>query len=95
MLELESVKEVLSAIALSHPNVTITVRNESTGEKLLQTFATQNFREAFLNIFMDTGFTLRDLFQVSAEIGTWNIEGFIASQGFSNTSMQFVFVNNR
>ena len=67
----------------------------STGEKLLQTFATQNYREAFLNIFMDTGFTLKDLFQVSAEIGTWNIEGFIASQGFSNTSMQFVFVNNR
>ena len=59
VLELESVKEVLSAIALSHPNVTITVRNESTGEKLLQTFATQNFREAFLNIFMDTGLTLK------------------------------------
>ena len=67
----------------------------STGEKLLQTFATQNYREAFLNIFMDTGFTLKDLFQVSAEIGTWSIDGFIASQGFSNTSMQFVFVNNR
>ena len=59
VLELESVKEVLSAIALSHPNVTITVRNESTGEKMLQTFATQNFREAFLNIFMDTGLTLK------------------------------------
>ena len=95
MLELETVKEVLSAIALSHPNVTITLRNESTGEKMLQTFATQNFREAFLNIFMDTGFTLKDLFQVSTEIGTWSIDGFIAGQGFSNTSMQFLFVNNR
>ena len=32
VLELESVKEVLSAIALSHPSITITVRNESTGK---------------------------------------------------------------
>ena len=38
VLELESVKEVLSAIALSHPSITITVRNESTGKIFYRTY---------------------------------------------------------
>ena len=94
-LELESVKEVLNAIALSHPSITITLRNECTGEKLLQTFSTRNYQEAFLNIFLDIGLSLKNLFQVSADNENWSIEGFIGGQGFSNTSLQFIFVNSR
>ena len=96
VLEIESVKNLLSAIALSHPSITITLRDESSGEKLLQTYPTDNFGEAFLNISMDTGLTLKDLIQISADDGgSWSLSGFIGSPAFSNNSKQFVFVNNR
>ena len=71
------------------------MRNESSGEKLLQSFPTHSFPQAFLNIFVDSGLALKDLVPIISESEGWKLDGFICSHGFSNNSKQFVFVNKR
>ena len=94
VLEMDELKNILSAIALSHPEISLTLRNENNGEKLLQSYAKQTIEESFLNIY-DTDLNSADLIKVNNSQENWKLKGFFAKKGFFNKSKQLIFVNNR
>ena len=94
--EIEDIKQALIAIALSHPKVSITLRNESSGDKLMQFNPTNSIEKAFVNIFKSAGLCQTELISIEASsIQNLTLSGFITRQRFSNPSKQFFFVNNR
>lgn len=96
-LELEDVKSALVAIALSHPHVSVTLRNESSGEKLLQSVRSSSFKDAFLKLhnFDSSEWEESDILEINAYQDSFKLSGIISSVSYSNKSKQLVFVNKR
>lgn len=93
VFEIEDVVHIIKAIALSHPKISFTLRNENNGEKLIQTFATQNIKDAFIHVHDIADYvTFIDLNQKQDSLG---LIGFIADKGSQDKRKQYIFVNQR
>jgi hypothetical protein len=75
----------------------LTLRNEISGEKLLQTHKCQLPSQTFLHLF-GSQWTSDDLLVLESRVnaaGKITIKGFVANVGHTNKTRQFVFVNQR
>ena len=92
-LELEQVKRTVESIALVNPSISFSVRDDATGECVLQTHKTNSVLARFGLLFgMDkiTGVKDVSLSQLGCELS-----GFISIDGHHNKSLQFIYVNGR
>ncbi|XP_071079978.1 DNA mismatch repair protein Mlh3-like [Haliotis cracherodii] len=92
-LELERIRYRVEGIALIHPSVSFSLRNDITGNILLQTQKSSSMLKAFMHLF-GTGKS-KCLREVSLQKDCFDVEGFIGKEGHSSKSLQFVYVNGR
>ena len=93
LLELEQVKRAVESIALVHPSVSFSVRNDATGECVLQTHKTSSMLVRFGLLFgRDKTMGMKD---VSSSQTQFELSGFISVDGHHNKSLQFIYVNSR
>ena len=93
ILELEQVKRSVESIALVNPSVSFSVRNDATGECVLQTHKTNSVVARFGLLFgADKTTGVKD---VSLSHAEFELSGFISVDGHHNKSLQFIYVNGR
>eukprot|EP00057_Strongylocentrotus_purpuratus_P030030 XP_780519.3 PREDICTED: DNA mismatch repair protein Mlh3 [Strongylocentrotus purpuratus] len=89
----EQICKRLQAISLIHPQISLTLRNDSTGVKSIQTHNSSSIVQTFGYLF---GKDVADCLKEVNHIRTiFNVSGFIGSTSFRNKSLQFVYVNGR
>ena len=92
-LELEQVKKAVESIALVNSSISFSVRNDSTGENVLQTHKTNSLVSRFGLLFgRDKTTAMKDVFLSRAG---FELSGFMSTDGHHNKSLQFIYVNGR
>ncbi|XP_078675913.1 DNA mismatch repair protein Mlh3-like [Branchiostoma floridae x Branchiostoma belcheri] len=92
-LEWERIRERVAAIALIHPGVSFTLRNENVGGKYLQTHKTSSLVACFGSLFGNKkSMSLRE---ASHQHKQFKISGFISREGHRNKDLQFLYINSR
>lgn len=92
-LELEQVKRTVESIALVNPSISFSVRDDATGECVLQTHRTNSVLARFGLLFgMDKITGVKD---VSLSQPGCELSGFISIDGHHNKSLQFIYINGR
>ncbi|XP_064599786.1 uncharacterized protein LOC135466298 isoform X2 [Liolophura sinensis] len=93
ILELELIKQRLEAIALMNPGVSMSLRNDETGNKILQT----NKCNSTLGIFKQLYGAVKaaNLSEVNCSKDKFRVSGYISSEGHFNKNLQFVYINTR
>ncbi len=93
VLELEKIKKAVESIALVHPSVAFTVRNEITGTLILQTHNTHSVLSNFGLLF--AGDKVGRMKNVCIEHSKYKITGYMSTQTHHNSCLQFIYVNCR
>ncbi|XP_041468883.1 uncharacterized protein LOC121418804 [Lytechinus variegatus] len=89
----EQICKQLQAISLIHPQISLTLRNDSTGVKSIQTHNSSSVVQTFGCLFgKDVAGGLKEVNNIHT---VFNISGFIGSTSHRNKSLQFVYVNGR
>ncbi len=92
-LELERIRKVLEALALVNLQKSFSLRDDETGELILQTHKTSSIVTNFGHLFgSDKSLNMK---VVSAIHGCFKVSGYVSTEGHHNKSMQFVYVNGR
>ena len=90
---LVKVTQVVSAIALLHPSISFSIRNNQTGDCLLQTSRASSVQHTFAHLFgNDCSLPLKC---ISVSCNGFDISGHISIDGHNNSSFQFLYVNSR
>ena len=92
-LELERVRQRIESIALVHPSMSLSLRNDAIGTKVLQTHKSNSVLGAFTFLFGNA--KARLMHPVSAESDSLKVNGFVGIEGHHSKALQFVFVNDR
>ena len=92
-LELERIRQRIEAIALVHPNVSFSLRNDSSGSKVMQTHKSNSVLGAFTYLFGTS--KSRYMKQVHSQQEQFKVQGYMSTEGQSTKSLQFVYVNDR
>ena len=92
-LELERIRQRVEALALLKPEVSITLRNDSTGTILLQTHKASNSLLTFQYLFGVA--RAATLCEVSGSKNYFTVEGYVGKEGHSKKELQFLYVNGR
>ena len=92
-LELERIRQRIEAIALVHPSMSLSLRNDAIGTKVLQTHKSNSVLGAFTFLFGNA--KARLMHPVSAESDSLKVKGFVGIEGHHSKALQFVFVNDR
>lgn len=89
----EQICKRLQAISLIHPQISLTLRNDSTGVKSIQTHNSSSIVQTFGYLFgKDVADCLKEVNHIHK---IFNVSGFIGSTSYRNKSLQFVYVNGR
>ena len=78
-IEMADTLASLKALALSHPTVSITLRDESTGEVEFQSFVSHSIEEAYGHLFQGDDQTLVSF---KRHQNTWRVKGFFGTNGY-------------
>lgn len=93
VLEAERIRHRLEAVALMHPSVSFTLKNDCTGAMLVQLPKARDTYHRFVQIHgLCRAQSLR---QVSHMRGQFRVSGHIGREGHYNNSLQFLYVNGR
>lgn len=93
VLEAERIRHRLEAVALMHPSVSFTLKNDCTGAMLVQLPKARDTYHRFLQIHgLSRAQSLRE---VSHAQGHFRVSGHIGREGHYNRSLQFLYVNGR
>lgn len=92
-LEFEKVRQKLEAIALVHFGVSISLRNDVTGQVVLQTHKTNSLLSTFTSLFGAA--KSNSLCAMEAETEHFKIKAYFGKEGSSRKDHQFVYVNKR
>lgn len=93
VLELDRIRKVVEALALINPLKSFSLRDDETGELVLQTHKTNSIVASFAHLFGSV--QSLGLKEVSASRGCFKVSGYMSTEGSHNKSMQFVYVNGR
>ncbi|XP_030070736.1 LOW QUALITY PROTEIN: DNA mismatch repair protein Mlh3 [Microcaecilia unicolor] len=92
-LELERLRQRVEAVALMHPAVSFSLRNDATALMLLQLPKTKDVYTRFAQIF---GLTrAHKLREIHFSHKGFALNGYINSEGHYNKNMQFLYVNGQ
>ncbi|KAI7794139.1 putative DNA mismatch repair protein Mlh3, partial [Triplophysa rosa] len=93
VLETERIRQRLEAIALMHPSVSFTFKNENSSHMVVQLSKTRNTYYRFVQIH---GLSrAQKLGEVSYVHEQFELTGHVGREGHYNNSLQFLFVNGR
>ncbi|XP_032998518.1 DNA mismatch repair protein Mlh3 isoform X2 [Lacerta agilis] len=92
-LEFERVRHKVEALALIHPSISFSLRNDASCSMVLQLPKTKDTRSRFSQIY-DLGRSQK-LREINYKSAVFEISGFISSEGHYNKNIQFLYVNNR
>ena len=92
-LEMEKVQKVAEGISLVHPSISLTVRNDNSGECLLHTTKSNSILSNFAKLFGAE--KSRELKEVAIAYDKFKVTGYISTEGCHNKSLQFLYVNQR
>lgn len=93
VLEAERIRHRLEAVALMHPSVSFTLKNDCTGAMLVQLPKARDTYHRFVQIHgLCRAQSLRE---VSHTRGQFRVSGHIGREGHYNNSLQFLYVNGR
>lgn len=91
--ELEKIRETLESIALIRPGISMSLRNDTTGNVLLQTRKCADTVAVFAQLY---GPGKADMLSVVNEQGgVYKLSGYFGRDGHSRKTLQFVYVNHR
>ncbi|KAH9376175.1 hypothetical protein HPB48_017167 [Haemaphysalis longicornis] len=92
-IDFEFCLQHLEGIALSHPEVSFTLRNDVTGEKQFQTHKTSSVLDIFAQLFgARKAATLKRTFLKHKRLA---VEAYISLEGHTTKQLQFVYLNKR
>lgn len=92
-IDFEFCLQHLEGIALSHPEVSFTLRNDVTGEKQFQTHKTSSVLDIFAQLFgARKAATLKRAFLKHKRLA---VEAYISLEGHTTKQLQFVYLNKR
>lgn len=92
-IDFEFCLQHLEGIALSHPEVSFTLRNDVTGEKHFQTHKTNSVLDIFAQLFgAQRAATLKRTFIKKKHFA---VEAYISLEGHTTKQLQFVYLNKR
>ncbi|XP_013391673.1 uncharacterized protein LOC106159817 [Lingula anatina] len=92
-LEMEKIRHRIECIALIHPNASLSLRDDTSGTKLLQTHKSSTVIGAFTHLFGSS--KARHLKKVESRNGQFQLQGYISKEGHSNRNLQFIYINER
>lgn len=92
-IDFEFCLQHLEGIALSHPEVSFTLRNDVTGEKHFQTHKTNSVCDIFAQLFgAQRAATLKHAIIKKKRL---IVEAYIGLEGHTTKQLQFVYINKR
>ncbi|KAL1426191.1 hypothetical protein MTO96_018449 [Rhipicephalus appendiculatus] len=92
-IDFEFCLQHLEGIALSHPEVSFTLRNDVTGEKHFQTRKTNSILDIFAQLFgAQRAATLKHTLMKKKH---FTVEAYISLEGHTSKQLQFVYLNKR
>ena len=92
-IELERTKHRLEAIALLHPAVSFSLKNQLSGKLLLQTHTSDSIYGAFTHLFGET--LAQNLREIECSSEAYRVHGYIGIALETTSSYQLVYVNKR
>ncbi|CAG2057611.1 unnamed protein product [Timema podura] len=92
-VDLEEIKSQLECIALMHPQVSISLRNDVKYNIIMQTHRTTDTLKVFSNLFGDT--ISKSLVPVLFELDRFKVSGYIGKISHPQKNLQFIYVNKR
>nr|CAD7392346.1 unnamed protein product [Timema cristinae] len=92
-VDLEEIKSQLECIALMHPQVSISLRNDVKYNIIMQTHRTTDTLKVFSNLFGDT--ISNSLVPVLFELDRFKVSGYIGKNSHPQKNLQFIYVNKR
>lgn len=93
VLEGERIRHRVEAISLMHPSVSFTLKNDCTGAMLMQLPKARNTYHRFVQVH-SLG-RAQKLGEISYSQGQFEVTGYIGREGHYNSSLQFLYVNDR
>lgn len=92
-LELERIQKAVQCAALINPSVSFTLRNDKTGQCIVQAPRTNSLLNRFAQLFGQE--RVRPMKENSVTSGEFCVKGHISTEGHPSKSLQFIFVNQR
>nr|CAD7402943.1 unnamed protein product [Timema poppensis] len=92
-VDLEEIKSQLECIALMHPQVSISLRNDVKYNIIMQTHRTTDTLKVFSNLFGDN--ISNSLVPVLFELDRFKVSGYIGKNSHPQKNLQFIYVNKR
>ncbi|KAL8611176.1 hypothetical protein ACOMHN_064466 [Nucella lapillus] len=92
-LELEKTRFRLAGLALMWPLVSFSLRDDVTGNVILQTHKCSGILGTFASLFGSA--RTKHMRQVECGNDVFNISGYVSRENYSRKDLQFVFVNRR
>ena len=93
--EFAYISELVTSLALSHPNVSIELKNEQ--KTVINTIGVGNISETIKNLFSKETFNNLKQVEKTDELSNIKIEGFVSTPDFTKSTKKdyHIFVNNR
>ncbi|PFX17093.1 DNA mismatch repair protein Mlh3 [Stylophora pistillata] len=92
-LDFDRARHRLASIALINPKTAVTLINDSSGAKCLQTHVCKSVVSTFSQLFGNQ--RSKHLHQVQFEQSNFKVSGFISADTHHSKSLQFLYVNRR
>lgn len=93
VLEAERIRRRVEAVALMHPAVSFTLKNDCTGAMLVQLSKARDTYHRFVQIHgLSRAQNLREVRHTHEQ---FEVTGYISREGHYNNSLQFLYVNDR
>lgn len=93
VLEAERIRRRVEAVALMHPAVSFTLKNDCTGAMLVQLSKARDTYHRFVQIHgLSRAQNLREIRHAHEQ---FEVTGYISREGHYNNSFQFLYVNDR
>ncbi|GLH06915.1 Uncharacterized protein GBIM_12507 [Gryllus bimaculatus] len=92
-VELEAIRSCLECIALAHPEISLSIRNDVKGRIIMEKHKSSDLLNAFEHLF---GHNLaRMLAAVNFSTEKFKISGYIGKEPYRHNDLQFIFVNRQ
>ena len=93
-IDMNEIRQAVIAISLSNPTISFTLRNELSGEKILQTSRSQSPTSIFSQVY-GRQYCEDTLIKVDHQRDRYALTGFIAKEGSVSKEKQFLYVRRR